>query len=187
MTVASGRRPDAGALVPQQQGNGLELRAYSRRHAAVPGSHLNLTDGSGEHRDDVAAGADASLLPGGGTASARLALAWSSQRLLLWNTGHGGRGSMPHSPADGTRNVPSRGPGLRTPSRLADLRGSTQRASNRPLTRTPEPPVVGCWPRHGKVVAGRPVRFSGASLILTRARAHNSRPVARSTGDGQGR
>src|SRR5207248_10115707 len=87
MTVASGRRPDAGALVPQQQGNGLELRAHSRRHAAAPGSRLNLTDGSGEHRDDVAAGADASLLPRSGTASAGLALAWSSQRLLLWNAG----------------------------------------------------------------------------------------------------
>jgi hypothetical protein len=31
--------------------------------------------------------ADASLIPRGGTASARLALAWSSQRLLLWNAG----------------------------------------------------------------------------------------------------
>src|SRR6516164_7630425 len=55
MTVASGR-PDAGALVPQQQGNGLELRMHGRRHAAAPGSRLDLTDGPGEHRDDVAAG-----------------------------------------------------------------------------------------------------------------------------------
>src|SRR5882757_10513317 len=87
MTVASGRRPDAGTLVPQQQGDGLELRAHGRRHAAAPGSRLDLTDGSGEHRDDIAAVVDASLLPRGGTASARLALAWSSHRLLLWNAG----------------------------------------------------------------------------------------------------
>src|SRR6266567_3020300 len=87
MTVASARRPDAGTLVPQQQGDGLELRAHGRRHAAAPGSRLDLTDGSGEHRDDVAAVVDVSLLPRGGTASARLALAWSSHRLLLWNVG----------------------------------------------------------------------------------------------------
>jgi len=30
---------------------------------------------------------DASLLPRGGTASDRLVLAWSSQKLLLWNAG----------------------------------------------------------------------------------------------------
>ena len=41
--------------------------------------------GLGEHRDDIAAVVDASPLPRGATASARLALAWSSQRLLLWN------------------------------------------------------------------------------------------------------
>src|SRR5467141_1163453 len=87
MTVASGRRPDAGTLVPQQQGDGLELRAHPRRHAAAPGSRLDLTDGPGEHRDNIAAVADASLLPRGGTASACLALAWSSHRLLLWNAG----------------------------------------------------------------------------------------------------
>jgi hypothetical protein len=83
MTVASARRPDAGTLVPQQQRGGLELRAHGRRHAAAPGGRFELMDGSGEHRDDVAAVVDASLLPRGGTASARLALAWSSHRLLL--------------------------------------------------------------------------------------------------------
>ena len=87
MTVASGRRPDAGALVPQQQGHGLELRAHGRRYAAAPGRCLDLTDGSGKHRDDIAVVMDASLLARGGTASARLALAWSSHRLLLWNAG----------------------------------------------------------------------------------------------------
>src|SRR5260221_4642773 len=110
MTVASGRRLDAGTLVPQQQGDGLELRAHGRRHAAAPGGRLDLTDGSGEHRDDVAAVADGSLLPRGGRAGALLALAWSSHKLLLWNAGHDGRGSMPLSPTDDARNVPGRVP-----------------------------------------------------------------------------
>ena len=74
-TVTSVRRPDAGALVPQQHGDGLELRAHGRRHAAALDRRLKLTGGSGEHRDDVAAVAGAPLLPRGGTASARLALA----------------------------------------------------------------------------------------------------------------
>src|SRR6516162_6974119 len=87
MSVASARRPDAGTLVPQQQGNSLELRAHGRRHAAALGSRLDLTDGSGECRDDIATVVDASLLPQCATASARLALAWSGHRLLLWNAG----------------------------------------------------------------------------------------------------
>src|SRR6202034_1168298 len=87
MTVASGRRPGAGTLVPQQQGDGLELRAHGRRHAAAPGSRLDLADGSGEQRDNTVAVVDASPLPRGATASARLALAWSNHRLLLWNAG----------------------------------------------------------------------------------------------------
>src|SRR5260221_11072454 len=87
MTVASGPRPDAGTLVPQQQGDGLELRAHSRRHAATPGSRLDLTDGSGEHGNDIAPVVDAALLPRGGTANARLTLAWTSQGLLTWNAG----------------------------------------------------------------------------------------------------
>src|SRR5258708_6112621 len=121
MTVASGR-PDAGALVTQQQGGGLELRTHGRRHAAAPGSRLDLTDSPGEHRDDVAAVVDASLLPRGGTASARLALAWSSHRLLLWNAGARCHGSMPHNPAVGAWERPEhRALVLRTPSRLADL------------------------------------------------------------------
>ena len=83
MTVGSGRRADAGALVPEQQGDGLELRAHGRRHAAALRRRLDLTGGPGEHRDDVVTMADAPLRPRGGTASACLALAWSSQRLLL--------------------------------------------------------------------------------------------------------
>src|SRR5215469_8336035 len=109
MTVASGRRLDAGTLVPQQQRGGLELRTHGRRHAAAPGSRLDLTDGSGERRDDIAAVVDTSLLPRGGTASARLALAWSSHRLLLWMPGHGGHGSMPLSPAAGARKSQAEG------------------------------------------------------------------------------
>src|ERR1035438_3896713 len=129
MTVASGRRPDAGGLVPHGQGDGLELRTHGGRHAAAPGSRLDLTGGFGEHRGDVAAVVDASLLPRGGTASARLALAWSSHRLLLCKC----RGTVATAAC---RTVPRPGRGtsraqglvLRTPSRLADLQGSTQRA-----------------------------------------------------------
>jgi hypothetical protein len=83
MTVAAGRRPDAGPFVSQQQGDGLILRAHGRRHPAAPGSRLDLTDGSVKLRDDVAVLADASLLLRIGTASARPALACSSQKLLL--------------------------------------------------------------------------------------------------------
>src|SRR5580692_1486561 len=125
MTVASGRRPDASTLVPQQQGGGLKLRAHGRRHAAAPGSRLDLTDGPGEHRDDIAAVVDASLLPRGGTASASLALAWSSHRLLLWNAGT--RWPRQHA-------AQSRGPGRERPwqrawcfERRADLRISDDR------------------------------------------------------------
>ncbi len=84
VTVASVRRPDPGALVPQQQGDGLEFRAHGGRHAAALGRRLDLTGVAGEHRHDVAVVAGASLIPRGGTASAHLALAWSSQRRLLW-------------------------------------------------------------------------------------------------------
>jgi hypothetical protein len=110
MTVASGRRPDAGTLIAQQQGDGLELRAHGRRHATALGSRLDLTGVSGEHRHDIAVVADASLIPRGGTASAHLALAWSSQRLLLLYAEAGRRGSMPHSPATEAMNVPGSGP-----------------------------------------------------------------------------
>jgi hypothetical protein len=134
MTVTSGRRPDPGALVPQQQGDGLELRAHGRRHAAAPGSRLDLTDGSGEHRDDIAAVVDASLLARGGTASARLALAWSSQRLLLWNAGTRWPRQHAAQPRDRDETTSqAAGLALSTPSRLADLRRSTQTAFGRPL------------------------------------------------------
>ncbi len=68
---------------------------------------------------------------------------------------------------------------LRTPSRLADLRGSTQRAS---AGVSQGPGAAGGWAGDhgtGKVAVGRPVQFSGTSPISTRAREHNSRPVAR--------
>src|SRR5580658_7771279 len=111
MTVASGRRPDASTLVPQQQGGGLELRAHGSRHAAAPGSRLDLTDGPGEHRDDIAAVVDASLLARGGTASTSLALAWSSHRLLLWNAGTQWPRQHAAQSRGRARNVPGRGSG----------------------------------------------------------------------------
>jgi hypothetical protein len=75
VTLGTVRSPDAGALVPQQQGDGLELGAHGGGHPAALGRRLDLTGGPGEHRDDVAAMTDPSLLPRGGTASACLALA----------------------------------------------------------------------------------------------------------------
>ena len=176
MTVASGRRPDAGALVPQQQGDGLELRAHGRRHAAAPGSRLDLTGGSGEHRDDVAAVADASLLPRGGTASARLALAWSSHRLLLWNAG--ARWPRQHA-------AQSRGRGEERPEhrawcfeRRADLRISKdQRSGPRQASHAdPEPPVGGLVTTARGKSSSDDRLGSRVPLMLTRARAHNSRP-----------
>src|SRR5258708_7396731 len=104
MTVASGRRPDASTLVPQQQGGSLELRAHGRRHPAAPGSRLDLTDGPGEHRDDIAAVADASLLRRGATASAPLALARSNPTLLPLNART--QGPPRHAPP-----TPTPGPG----------------------------------------------------------------------------
>src|SRR5262249_1776449 len=63
------------------------LRADGRRHTAAPGSRLDLTNGSGEQRDDIAAVAGASLLPRGATASAGRALAWSGEGLVRWKAG----------------------------------------------------------------------------------------------------
>ena len=81
--AAARLRPDAGPLLPQQQGDRLELRAHAWRHAAALGGCLDLTDGAGEHRDQVTAGGHPSLVPRGGTASARLAPASSSHVPLL--------------------------------------------------------------------------------------------------------
>ncbi len=120
--------------------------------------------------------ADASLIPRGGTASARLALAWSSQRLLLW----GCRGTVA---AAACRTVPRPGRGtsraqglvLRMPSRLADLEGSTQRAST---SDSRGPGAAGGWAGdHGTRKSSSDDWFgSKVPLMLTRARAHNSRP-----------
>ena len=55
--VAAGLvRPDPGVLLAHQQCDDLELRAHRGRHAAALGGRLDLTDGAGEHRDDVVAG-----------------------------------------------------------------------------------------------------------------------------------
>src|SRR3954447_7550955 len=166
MTVAAGRRPDACPLLPQQQGDGLELRTHGRRHAAALGGSLDLTDGSGEHREYVAAVADASMRPAGGSASARLTLAWSSHELLLWNAGHGRRGSMPHGPADGTRNVPSEGPGPANDERPADPRRSTPAGLGGP--------VRGAG---GTGVGRRPRRETSASGDRPRPRGRGSARV----------
>ena len=141
-TAGSGRCPDAGALVPQQQGGGLELRTHGRRHAAALGSRLDLTGGPDQHRDDVVAVAGAPLLPRGGTDSARLALAWSSHRLLLctarprWPRQHAA-----HSPAAGAKNVPGTGPSA---SNAEPACGSPRiNAASHASHAHPEPPVSG--------------------------------------------
>jgi hypothetical protein len=126
-------------LVPQEHGQGLELRAHGGRHTTAQGGCLDFTGGSGEDRDDVAIVADATLLRGG-TASAFLALAWSSQKLLLWNAGHAGHGSMLVSPTDGRGTSWAEGLLLRTPSRPADPRASTQLATAG-IPCGPEPPT----------------------------------------------
>ncbi len=117
---------------------------------------------SGEHRDDVAVVADAPLISGG---AVRRALVWrwpgrakdSSSAM----PGHGGRGIMPDSPADGARNVPSAGPGASNAYRPADLQGSTQRA--RPASHAdPEPPTGALvTTRTGRAVVEQPVRVLG--------------------------
>ena len=177
MTVASGRRPDAGTLVPQQQGDGLELRAHGRRHAAAPGSRLDLTDGSGEHRDDIAAVVDASLLPQGGTASARLALARSSHRLLLWNAGP----RWPRQHAAQSRGRGKERPGQRgwCCQRRADMRISDDRRgqARQAIYTNPEPPAGGLvTTARGKPTPGDRLSFSATAHVNARERAHNSRP-----------
>ena len=79
---------DPGALLAHQQGDDLELRRGGRLHRCRARRWLDLAHGAGEHRDDavVVARAGTWLVPGRGTASARLALASSSHRLLLRST-----------------------------------------------------------------------------------------------------
>src|SRR5258708_2729294 len=133
MTVASGRRPDASRLVPQQQGGSLELRAHGRRPPAARGSRLDLTDGPGEHRDDIAAVADASLLRRGATASARLALAWSNHTspLECRETVATPAGRTIPPPGRGTSRA--QGLALLTPGLLAALPRSTTAGLAPPL------------------------------------------------------
>src|SRR6185437_483087 len=177
MTAAPGPHPDAGALVSQQQGDGLILRAHGRRRPAAPDSRLDLTDGSVKLRDDVAVAADASLLLCIGIGRAVPALACSSQKLLLWDAGHCDHGSMPRSPADWTRNVPAKGLMLRTPRLPADLRRSTQPAAGVLCG----PGAAGGWASNHHTESRRRTASSvpGSSFTTTRTRAHNSRAVAR--------
>ena len=189
-TAVPWHRPGAGTLVPQQQGDGLELRAHGRRHAAAHGGRFDLTGNPGEYRDDVAGVADAPLLRRDGTASALLTLACSSQKLLLWNAGHGGRDSMPLSPTDGAVNVPGSGPDASDAEpdcgspriyaaghgkRPTRIRSRHRRAADHDTE---------------QVSVRQPVRVSDPSLTITRARAHNSRarypPGRRRPGCGSG-
>src|SRR5580693_10785922 len=176
MTAVPWGRLDAGTLVPQQQGEGLELRAHGRRHAAAQGSRLDLTGSSGEHRDDVALVAGASLLRRGGTASALLALAWSSQKLLLWNAGHGGHGIVPLSPADGTRNVPGSGP-LASDAEPGLRISEDQRSGHGRRLRTRNRQRVAGDHDAGESRLGTTGSVLGASMMITPAGPGNSRPT----------
>jgi hypothetical protein len=120
--------------------------------------------------------ADASLLPRGGTASVRLSLAWSSQRLLLCNAE--ARWPRQHAAQSRGRDEerPEHGPGASNTEPTCGSRRIDAACLDRRLTRTPEPPVGGL------VTTARESRRSDdrlgswVPLILTHARAHNSRP-----------
>ena len=78
---------DAGPLLAHQQGDDLERRAPCGPDAAAFGRGLDLAHGAGEHRDDalLIEGAGAPLGTGRGPGGTGLALASSSQELLLSN------------------------------------------------------------------------------------------------------
>jgi hypothetical protein len=101
--------PDAGMLVTQHQGDGVEPGAQARRHAAAPDSRLDLADGPAS-TETTSPRWRAGCCFRGRHDDAGTALAWSSHRLLLWTPRHGRRGSMPHRPAGRARNVPGREP-----------------------------------------------------------------------------
>ena len=151
--LAAGRRPDAGALLAEQQGDGLELRPHRRRHATALHGRLDLTDGPGEHRDDVAAAAAPSLVPRGG--SARVPLTWSSHELLLLDATDVAAAACGTTPRTGRTADRPRAPDA------APARGYPGSA---PLPRT--------WHRRGGwwmrtiVVAGRPPGTRGRYLAL---------------------
>ena len=152
-------------------------------HPAALDGRLDLTDGSGEHRGDVAVVADASLRPGGGTTSARLALAGSSHRLLLWNAGHPGRRLRQHGPANGTANTPSGGGDAPAP---ADVRPQVTRRSEPRRASGATEPTVGGDRGTENLLVGRPARFS-SSMPRTRQRRRRHtipRSAARSTEPG---
>src|SRR5260370_545816 len=140
------------------------------------GRGLDLPDSPGEHRDDVAAVVDASLLPRGGTASARLALAWSSHRLLLWNAGARCHGSMPHNPAAGARNVPSSGPGALNAEPTCGSPTIDAGRRRQAIYTNPEPPVGGLVTTARGKSSSDDRLGSRLPLMSTRARAPNSRP-----------
>jgi hypothetical protein len=135
--------------------------------------------------------ADASLLRGG-TASARLALAWSNHRLLLWNAG--ARWPRQHAAQSCGRGEERPGHRAWCFERRASLRISDdQRSGPRQASHVdPEPPMGGLatTPR-GKSSSDDRIG-SRVPLMLTHSRAQNSRPYGGScpqlplTGCGRG-
>ena len=119
---------------------------------------------------------------GGFRGAARRALAWRWPPRAT-NSSSERRGTVAAAacrtvPSDGATTPRAEGLVLRAPSRLADLGVSTRPASARSHTRTPHRRRQAGDHGAGAVVVGRPVRFSGTSLMVTRARAQDSRPGA---------
>ena len=94
---------------------------------------------------------------------------------------------MPHGPPDRTSDVPSGGSGVARRRASAALRRSTPRA-RRASTGDLGPPVCGpvTMARGSRATTGSGL-VVGASLVSTRARAHDSRPGDRWTGARSGR
>src|SRR6185437_16642548 len=77
---------DAGTLLAHQQGDDLERGATRRPEGAALRTRLDLAHGAREHREDalVVEVAGTPLVAWCGAGGAGLALASSSQELLLW-------------------------------------------------------------------------------------------------------
>jgi hypothetical protein len=114
----------------------------------------------------------ASPLPRGGAASARLALAWSSHRLLLWNAGT----RWPRQHAAQPRGRDEKRPKQRAWyfERQADLRISDdqRRQARQAIDTNSEPPVGGLvTTARGEIAVRRPARFSATAHINARESA----------------
>jgi hypothetical protein len=122
-----------------------------------------------------------SMVPRGGTASARLALAWSSHVLLLWNAGHTVAAAACRTvPGPGRATSRAGGPGPADDERPADPRRSTPPALAS-LSRGAGGHRYGLATTAADAVIGRPASIPvvRVSLVSTRARAQDSRPVPR--------